>query len=215
VFCGYNCFAQTPFVPIFPDRNELRGGYLQWPDDEDYIEGTPYLFDDFISGNLYYKGELLFSRLPLRLNLHKDEIEFLRNDSIFVVDHQVQIDQIVINGEVLLFLDGKHNAIVSGIVKTWSQEFPAVITKMNKHCFSATYHIPFKVKPDRFERIDEHFVWISEDEILKVTSVKQIVKALGHSPELAAYAKKQQITADNPVKLTELLGYYQNLTKEL
>ena len=219
LFLGYSGFAQPYNYANYPqptiERDELAGVGSTRSDDRDYIEGTPYLFDDFISGNLYYRGELLYSQVPIRLNINQGEIEFLRNDSVFVLDPSNHIDRIVVNGEVLLFLDGKHNPTVSGIVKTWDHQFPTVLTKMNKYYYSATKNPGYaQVKPRRFERVDDHFVWISEDRLMKVTSTKKLVRVLGHSQELLAYAKKQKISSDNPVELMELLDYYKLLTKE-
>ena len=214
LFLCFNGFSQTynSFQPVI-EKDDLAGA-VRWPDDRNYIEGTPYLFDDFISGNLYYRNELLHTQLPIRVNLNSGEIEYLRNDSVLVLNSYNQIDRIVVNGELLLYLDGKHNSIVSGIVKTWSSEFPTVLTKMHKYYYSKTVLPYAEVKPRRFERKDNHFVWISEDQLMEVTSTKKLVKVLGHSKELLAYAKKQKISTDNPVELMELLDYYKHLTEE-
>ncbi len=190
----------------------MAGNSYPWPDDRNY-EPTPYLFDDFIAGNLYFQGDLLFAQLPIRLNLYNDEIEFLRNDSVFVLPPYIKVDQIITNGQVLLFLDGEYNHMVEGIVKTWSTDFPTVLTKMNKFYIWESYK-PYVVKPTLFNRVDKHFVWVSEDKLLEVNTVKQLIKALGNSTQLTAFAKEQKISVNNPVELTKLLDHYRFLTEE-
>jgi len=217
LFLGYNCFAQLYSVAAYSrtvENSKMPGDHLRWPDDRNYFEGSPYVFDDFIAGNMYAEGRLLYSQVPIRINLYNQDIEFLRNDSLFVLGPSLPVDQIILNGQIFLILDGKYNHVVEGIVKTWSREFPTVLTKMSINCLAASYKPYAEAKPQRFERVDRQFAWISEDKLIEVNTTKQLIKALGHQAQLTAFVKKNKISAQNPEQLTELLNHYRLLTEE-
>ena len=209
IFTGIDSFSQT-----IMERGRMPGEFLTWPDNNNYFDGSPYLFDDFIAGNLYAEERLLYSQVPIRINLYNEVIEFLRNDSVFVLGPTSPVDQIVLNGQIFLILDGKYNHVVEGIVKTWSRKFPTVLTKMSINCLAASYIAYAEAKPQRFEQVDTHFVWISEDRLIEVNTTKQLIKALGNRTQLTAFAKKHKISAKNPAQLTELLDHYRLLTEE-
>jgi len=211
-FACINGFSQTvgTFSPN-PDRTFY--GTPSWPDNYNYFAGSPYVFNDFMAGNMYAEGRLLYSQVPIRINLYNEVIDFLRNDSVFVLGPSSPVDRIVLNGQIFLILDGKFNHVVEGIVKTWSHNFPTVLTKKNVLCLAASYGLYSEVKLQRFEQADKHFVWISEDNLIEVSTTKQLIKALGHQAQLTAFAKKQKISANNPEQLTELLDHYRLLTE--
>ena len=163
---------------------------------------------------MYADGELIFRQLPLRLNLHNDEIEFLKNDSVFDVSKSRGIDRIVINDEVFMLLDDNLDSGVSGFVQRWNNEFPMLLTSMKKIYYSAMKgYADFELNPNRFELVDTHYILTSKDEIIEVTSVKKLIEFLGHSPELTSFAKERKISADDPVELIELLDYYRDLVQ--
>ena len=73
-----NSFAQTineHYLGIGWPREVIEINYS--------IEGTPYLHDNFINGDVYYDGKSKIPQVPLRLNLHNDEFEYMDNDSVF------------------------------------------------------------------------------------------------------------------------------------
>ena len=84
----FNSFSQT--ITHF---NELAGGWIKYPAEKDYIEGTRYLHDDFRNGNVFYDGNSKSLQLPLRLNLHNDEFEFMKNDSVYAFAEPNRIDK--------------------------------------------------------------------------------------------------------------------------
>lgn len=57
---------------------------------------------------------------------------------------------------------------------------------------------------------------ISENEIENINSMKKLIKSLGdHEVELSDFAKKEKISAGDPVELAKLCNYYKILEKEL
>jgi hypothetical protein len=68
-------------------------------------------------------------------------------------------------------------------------------------------------KPDRFQRAaDKHFLMISKDEIIKISSVKKLIISLGdHQPELSKFAKDEKISSGNIEDLVKLVEYFHSL----
>ena len=197
-------------------RNELFGGWIGMPEEE-YIEGTRYLHDDFINGDVYYDRKSKISQVPLRLNLHNDEFEYMNNDSVFAFAEPYHIDKIVIEDEVFIYLNRSFDPDISGFVKRWNPELPAVLTKMKIDFYKKVSGQAFlDLKPDRFERdIDKHYIMKSENEIIEITSVKNLIKLLGdHSSELTDFAKEEKISGSNGIELAKLLNYYHELLEQ-
>ena len=198
-------------------RNELFGGWIGMPEEE-YIEGTRYLYDDFKNGDVYYDGKSKISQVPLRLNLHNDEFEYKEKDSDFAFAEPYHIDKIVIEDEVFIYLNRSFDPDISGFVKRWNAELPSILTKMKIDFYKRVSGQAFvESKPDRFERdTDKHYIMQSENEIIKINSVKKLIKLLGdHSSELSKFAKEEKISADNGEELAKLLDYYHELEQSL
>ena len=178
------------------------------------IYGSPYLYEDFKDGNVYYDGKYKVEQIPLRLNLYNDEFEYREKNTIMSFANPARIDKIVIGSEVFIYLEKSKTHHLSGFVKMMNAEVPAVVTKMKTEFLEKDDPKPYvKPKPDRFERIhDKHYIMKSETEIEKITSVKKLIKYLGdHNTELTKFAKKEKISANDEAELAMLLDYYHEL----
>ena len=82
-----NSFSQT-----INNRDDLGWGSISIPTDEEYVQGTRYYHNDFRIGYVFYDGNSKSLQLPLRLNLHNDEFEYMENDSVFAFAEQRRID---------------------------------------------------------------------------------------------------------------------------
>lgn len=178
------------------------------------IQGSPYLNDEFEAGIVYYEGKFKISDLPLRYNLHNDEIEYKEKNAILAFADPNSIDKVIIGSDVFIYIPTGKKGVVSGFVKMWNKNYPSVLTKMKVDFLEKEEAKPYvEPKPDRFERgHDKHYLMISQDEIVKIASVKKMIKTLGkHQSELSAYAKKEKISSGDPEELAELLEYYSKL----
>ena len=205
-----NCFGQ---ILTITEKNDRTGFSWVWPDDSDYYEGSRYLYDEFIVGDLYAEDSVL-TGIPLRLNLHNTQAEFVWNDSVYEFVEVSSIDHIIIDDEVFVYMD--MNIDTNGaarFAKKWNNQFPQLLTTMN----SKFYHegidpLYRELRLNRFERIDTHYVLTVEGAITRVTSVKKLITFLGnHTGQLTRFAKKEKICADDPVELLKLLDYYRSL----
>lgn len=186
------------------------------PFDIEYIEGTRNLYDDFKPGVVSDKDNSNEIHLPIRINLYNDEIEYIKNDTIFWLDNLDRIDKVVMDNHVFIYLEPNRKVSVSGYVVRWNDEYPAIITKMEMELIREGLDI-YKSKPQRFERKkDKHYIMNSLNEAEQIYSVKKLIKYLGtHEQELSDFANKEKISESNPEELAKLLDYYQKLGQDL
>jgi hypothetical protein len=189
-------------------------GYGAEDYNKNYIEGSRYLYDDFIEGTVYMVDGTKISNIPLRYNLHNDEFQFKSNDSIFAVGTPYQISKIVMGNEEFIYLKANPYTEVSGYVKIWNEAYPALITKMETYYYKRKQGSAFgETLPKRFERQeDKHFLLFSQGKATQFSTVNDLIQLFDdHQPELAAFSKKEKISKNDPEELNKLVEYYQSL----
>jgi len=182
--------------------------------DDPNISGSPYLSDEFQRGEIYMSGKYKIPNIQLRYNLYNDEFQFKEKNTIMAIADPASIDKIIIGDEVFIYLDKSNQNTVTGYVKMWNSQLPAVITKMKVDFFEKEKPKPYvEPKPDRFERAqDKQYLMKSKSEIENISTVKKLIKSLGdHEAELTDFAKTEKISAGDPVELSKLLDYYNTL----
>lgn len=212
-------FAQDTYI-----ASEIRNlvGRLNWnktinPSSVE-IQGSPYLNEAFQLGEVYYDGKYKISRLPLRYNLHNDEIEYKEKNAIMAFADPNSIDKVVIGDQVFVYIKKDKKSPVSGFVQMWNDRLPTVLTKMKVDFLEKEEAKPYvDPKPARFERgYDKHYLMKNQNEIEKIVSVKKLIKSLGkHQSELSAFAKKEKVSSSDPEELAILLNFYHELEQDL
>jgi hypothetical protein len=178
------------------------------------IAGSPYLHDDFQEGVVYLDGKYKVDHVPMRLNLHSGEMEFMTKNTVLVIAEPGKVDKIVIGQEVFLYLENEQKGQVSGFVKQWNDSLPAIITKMKVDFFPKEAAKPYvEPKPDRYERApDEIFLLIKDGNLERVSTIKKLIQSLGaHESELQEFAKKEKTSASDPAELAAFIDYFRKL----
>ena len=182
------------------------------------IDGTPYLNEEFQTGEIYFKEKYMIPNVPLRFNLYLDEFEYKNKDVILALDKPESIEKIVVGEEVFTYIKEEKQNDISGFVRIWNSTYPAAVSKYKVEFLRATKPKPYEEpKPDRFQRSnDKHFLMVKEHMVFKITSVKKVIKSLGnHEEELTAFAKKEKISSGDPEELSKLLEYYHSLNEQV
>ena len=199
------------------NSNDLAGGWLKWPpEDENYVEeGSRNLYNDFREGGVYYTDNSKNLQVPLRYNLYNDEFEYLKNDTLYALENVIQLEKVVMDNQVFIFLAPRLETNVSGFVVRWNDDYPTIITKMRMGFYDK--EIAPLGKPKRFERDpDKHYLMLSDMEIVRITSVNKLIKLLdSHSSALKRYAKAEKISGRNPAEMAKILEYYKSLGQDL
>ena len=178
------------------------------------IFGSPYLNEEFKEADIYTNDKYKISKVQMRYNLYNDEFQFKNKNMIMAIADPGRIDKIVIGDELFIYLNDKKQKTVSGYVKQWNSQLPAVVTKMKVNFFEKEKPKPYvEPKPDRFERAqDKHYLMKSKNEIENISSVKKLIKSLGdHEVELTEFVKNKKISAGDPVELARILDFYHSL----
>jgi hypothetical protein len=213
-----NSFSQT-----ITNRNELGWGHGDLPSDKGYIEGTRYLHDDFRNGDVFYDGNSKSLQLPLRLNLHNDEFEYMENDSVFAFAEPSCIDKVIMEDDVFIYIDKSEggSGSVFGFVELRNTKLPCILTKMKIDFYKKVISNSPTVKSesDRFVRDDDsNYLMKTETDIINVTSVKELINLLDdHSQELTDFAKEAKISnhSRNGEDMARILDYYHTLGHDL
>lgn len=179
------------------------------------IKGSPYLNEEFQTGEIFYSGKYRIDKIQLRYNLYVDNIEYKDKNVVMAFARPSMIDKVVIGDEVFMYIKEKEKkGDVSGFVKKWNDQFPSVVTKMKVEFFDKDPVKAFEEqKPARFERAyDMNFLMINEEELERIKSVKKLIQYIGdHQSELEKFAKKEKISSNKPKELAKLIDYYNSL----
>jgi len=209
---GSKCLLAQPEVP-----NTFNQEFMHTTRSKlEYLQGTPFLDDEFKNGDIYFGGKYKIEQIPLRLNLYNDQLEYKSEDGIMAFGNPDRIDKVVIGNEVFIFLPKSPLYKISGFVRLGNLNFPSIITKMTVDFFKREDPKPFDLaepKLDRLERAaDRYYLMKSKHEIKKVSSVKKLIKYLGkYNSELTDFSRKEEFSANDEEELVKLLDYYHEL----
>jgi hypothetical protein len=175
------------------------------------IQGSPYLNENFVSGELYFIDTSAF-RLPLRYNIYNDEMEYQLNDNNFVVDNPQMLNKIVINKSVFVYLPfiekgGYFELLVSGksflvqkrIVTFKPAEGPKPIEGAD---------IPAKFIKEK----DKFYIVLNNTETIRIDKLKTLVGALNDKKAIIeSFLKSERIKNTKKENLIKIMEYYNSL----
>ncbi len=214
VNCG-QLFSQVGIPPTFNQA-------LMLSSDEELanVDGTPYMRDEFVLGDIYYGGEHKIEQIPLRLDIYRERLEYKdEKGAVMAFGNPEMMDYVMIGKEVFIYLPKNPAYKVSGFLKMWNTKLPCLLSKMNVNYIKGEEAKPYDLhpgRPDRLERVPDHqYIMGSRNDVEKVSSVKKLIKYLGdHSTELTEYAESAELSVKEPEKLVKLVNYYHQLEQE-
>ena len=171
-------FAQT----LQPYPTTIFGGGLDgFTDDSkfsptDVVSGSPYLYDEFMVGTVYYNGFTEVSHLPLRFNILTNEFETIQDGLIYTFAEPERLDRILLEGDVFTYVAESKDYELSGFVKMWDFQLPTVVSKMSVSNMAklTDKYLLNKSNPVSFHRMpDEHYVMKSEEEVYQIQGMKR------------------------------------------
>jgi hypothetical protein len=178
-------------------------------------EGSPYLSEEFVSGEVY-GSKKKFTGLLLRYNIFNDNIEFMQKGTTYALYPEPRIVKVLLGNETYVVenyelkgkmafgyfarLDsGKVTLLVKKIVRFTEEQEPKALQG------AAT--------PAKFTRAADVFYYrISNAETSKVGSLKSFIDSLPDKKEdVSNYAKKEKLGTKNESDLVKLVKYYNSL----
>ena len=181
---------------------------------EDF-EGSPFLNDDFVSGEVY-SSKKSYTNLPLRYNIFNDNMEFKQNGTVYALYPEPRILKVLLGDEVYVvekhevkgkMTPGYLERLDSGKVTLFAKKIVRFTEKQEPKALES------KGKPATFTRAqDTYYYKIGNGEAIKVGSLKNLIENLpDKKDEMATFAKKEKISVRSESDLLHLVKYYNSL----
>ncbi len=212
----YILFLLCLWIDVFPQlsnpnvinhTNELAVREAKFTLNYDDVEGSPYYYGNFIKGTAYLKDGN-FATVPLRYDIFRDEIEFLKENKIYwlkksdIAYVRYGSDMLVLThaisdtsklGYFFLKSTGSYKLLCKKII-TYDAEVPA-------KGYSATI-------PARFKRESDEFYLQSEGKpALKVKNKKDLSAIFANNKSALNYIKKENIKATKLEDINKLITF--------
>jgi hypothetical protein len=184
---------------------------------ESDIQGSPYLNDKFVKGDVLTEGNVRYVGIPLRYNIYTDEIEFKNsNGQILSISFPGNIKEVRIGHDIFIY----HLYFLSADRLKWGY-FQLINTGKAEGLIG--YRIIFQEaqqalaykdpQPPKFIRQpDYYYVSVDKKPAVRVQTTKFLIKLLGnHKKELESFAKKNHIKVRKLDDLRRILYYYNSL----
>lgn len=174
------------------------------------IDGTPYLIEEFEDGKVYLKsGEVLTGKF--RFDLYANQVQFINEDSRYVIAYPEKIYKIELNGNTLKYIDYKIDAgIDHDYFITLVEGYYSLYLNKSKTLKDPVATKPYQqARPARFlDHKDYYYIKAGEEPAQRVRNKKDIVNICGEKiPGIQNYIKEEKISSNNEYDLVKLITY--------
>jgi hypothetical protein len=181
----------------------------------DDFEGSPFLSEDFVVGDVY-SNQKSYRNILLRYNIFNDNMEFKQNNTTYALYPEPRITKVRLEDEIYVvekhevkgkMIYGYLERLDSGKVILLSKKIVRFTEKQDPKALESAS------KPARFTRTqDEYYYKIDNGEVSKVGSLKNLIESLpDKKDDVTSYAKKEKISTRNEAELLKLVKYYNSL----
>ena len=178
-------------------------------------EGSPYLNDDFISGDVFI-NDGRYQNVLLRYNIYKDYMEFKKDSRTYVLDPNKKIQKITIGSDVFIVGDFSYRSQKKVGYLMLLDSGKASL--MMKHIVSYREPQPPKPietegKPARYSELPDIFYFrIGNGEIKEIESLRKMVEEFpDKQSELNEFIKNEKISVRKKDEMIKLIRYYNSL----
>lgn len=179
------------------------------------VEGTPYLNEAFVPGEVVINDSIIYSEIPMRYNIYNDRIEFQNNErQILEVDITEQFWRFSFGPHEFMTVDyvdrgterrGILELLVNGHIQLYKQYLV--------HFKNATKEIGYQeAQPNRFIRQeDEYLIAIKQGKPETFRNSKELMEKLTLiNPDIEQYKKSQKLKLRSENDLIMLIQYCNN-----
>lgn len=185
------------------------------------VKGSPYLFDDFVIGNIVSTNIDVYENMALNLNGHTNHFEVRRGREVVELDETWYL-RVEIHPELNPTLSrrfGKEKIIFQRSIHPKLQNvFAQVLFAGTRTVFLRTFHADLSKKTVQdvgktleFKRFNGKFLYhlIKDGELVHLRlKKKNILKTLGERKEMEAFAKENNIDFKDEKDLIRLVAFY-------
>ncbi|MFC2125383.1 hypothetical protein ACFLU5_11290 [Bacteroidota bacterium] len=187
---------------VLDDRNEA-------------INGSPYLSEEFIKGEIVLIDNSVLSDVLLRYNIYNDELEFQDKGINYFIGTKHLLKKVKLGDNT--FVVDIYDSSIGEKQGFFTLLADGEVKLLCKYEMELTDRIPAKPmrdpEPRKFVRQkDLYFVKVGLQRIHEFSSVKKLIGYFGdHQDELRSFTKKEKISPNNPDELADLINYYNSL----
>ncbi len=178
------------------------------------IGGTPYLKEEYEEGRVYLEtGEVYTGRF--RFDLYANQIQFINEDSRYVIAYPEKIYKIELNDNILKYIDYKIDAgIDHGYFITLVEGYSSLYLKKSKTLKDPVPTKPYQqARPAKFlDHKDYYYIKIGENPAQRVTNKKSIINICGDmAADVEKYIKDESIKVKKEGDLVQLVTFMNNI----
>lgn len=188
------------------------------------VKGTPYLFNEWKSGNIYLKDNKLIKNVKIKYNIYTDDLLYLNStsgDSLIINRSMInkfeisddQPDDLVLMEDINLKPDKSDKGTFVRVLYNGRSKF---ILKYNKMFIPANYKGAYATgnKYDEYTEKQQYYLITGTDNITKTRLNKKfIIKVLSdREDKIKGFIREKNLTMDNEDDIVSVLIYYDSLT---
>jgi len=174
------------------------------------IDGTPFLSDEFLPGDIYMRSGEVYSG-DFRYDIYADQVQFKGENMIYCIAFPEDIVSVKIGDIILKYLSNADNKKASeGYLINLTDGYYSLYMKLNK-----TLNPPVSVKPyqpeepGKFVDKDEYyFIGIGDTPILRVKGKREVIEMFPGKEKLVKdFIDREGIKTNNRNDLIRLVTF--------
>lgn len=176
------------------------------------IEGSPYLNEDFVSGEVILNDSIYYTGIPLRYNMYSDRIEFKNNAG--------QVLEVDLTAYSAVFNFGQYHFISTeylergkpklGILEVLSEGRVQLYKQYDVHFKPATEVKGYQdAQPNRFVRQNDEYLYaIDRGKPASIRNTKALMEILTpFYPEIEEFKKSEKLKLKKEADLIRLIEF--------
>ena len=183
---------------------------------ETAIDGSPYLNDEFITGDIFTTSKTQFPDIPLRYNIYNDEIEFKSPEgNISALVAPEIIDKVVFGNYTMVYAPYNYAKRMNrGFFRLVTSGKASLYARSNiEYCEPVPPAAYKNAQPAKFiKKADSYYIRIGEDAAQKIENKKGLPEIFPeHYKEITVFIKRNKTNDRKEGDLKELVDYYNSL----
>lgn len=202
-------------IDLFRTNKMVSGDWKNWLEESD-IEGSPYLNNKFVNGDVFMKNKQQYTDVPLRYNIYNDRVEFQSGENQISAIHPPEmVEKVELDGnefEYISYALGKKTQrgyflkLYDGKASLYSRLEVDYIQPVEP----GAYKDP---EPAKFVRkSDVYYIKVGEIQAQKVLKSKDIPDLFpDNQQKISDFVKKNKTKIKDPNEIIKVVKYYNSL----
>lgn len=213
---SFNAYSQAS---LSYDSESIRlTGNIHETTTYDEVSGSPYLFKEFTTSNVYFKSGNKPVEYLINYNAYKDQVEFIENDNTYAIVNTNKVNKIEIDKQTFVYSqyhnyndikEGYFVELVSDYISLYRREIIITISTNKSAAYSDT-----DTKDNKFVK-DKPLYYISVygEPLRLIKNKKKLRQLFFNHPALDEFMKKEKIKLHSEEDLIKLVTFLSNFDK--